>query len=310
MVLNLNLPFLPLVTTSNTHVLGMNFVATDRHDTYPYISPSNFNLQGKHVLITGASKGVGRATALSYAKAGASCIALSARSDLSTVVKEAKSAAKSAGRPEPQVLALDLDVTSKDSVDAAAKQVTKNFNAKLDILINNAGSLASFAGIPDTDPEDWWRDYEVSVKGTYLVTRAFWPHLLAGSKTILNITSIGAVMVVPQSSSYGPAKLASLRLTEFIDQDHGEGKDGMLAIAVHPGGVQTELALGMPEHMHEWLVDTPELSGDTLVWLGAERREWLGGRYVSACWDMEELSGMREEIVGKDLLKMRLAVDA
>ncbi|KAI4942562.1 hypothetical protein J4E91_009955 [Alternaria rosae] len=289
---------------------GLNFVATDRHDTYSYISPSNFNLQGKHVLITGASKGVGRATALSYAKAGASCIALGARSDLSTVVKDVQAAAKSAGRSEPQVLALDLDVTSKDSVDAAAKLVTEKFDGRLDVLINNAGSLASFAGIPDTDPEEWWRDYETSVKGTYLVTRAFWPHVLAGSKIIINITSIGAVMVVPQSSSYGPAKLASLRLTEFIDNDHGEGKDGMLAMAVHPGGIQTELALGMPGHMHEWLVDTPELAGDTLMWLGAQRREWLGGRYVSACWDMEELSGKKDEVVEKDLLKMRLAVGA
>jgi NAD(P)-dependent dehydrogenase (short-subunit alcohol dehydrogenase family) len=294
---------------SDTTLLGLNFVPTDRHDTYPYISPSNFNLQGKHVLITGASKGVGRATAISYAKAGASCIALGARSDLSAAIKDVQTAAKDAGRPEPLVLALDLDVTSRRSVDAAAKVVAEKFDGRLDVLINNAGSLASFAGIPDTDPEEWWRDYEVSVKGTYLVTRAFWPHLLAGSsKIIINITSIGAVMVVPQSSSYGPAKLASLRLTEFIDQDHGEGKDGMLAIAVHPGGVQTDLALGMPGHMHEWLVDTHELAGDTLMWVGAERREWLGGRYVSACWDLEELTAKRQEVVEKDLLKIRLAV--
>lgn len=222
---------------------------------------------------------------------------------------EVQSAAKDAGHSQPHVLALSLDVTSKDSVDAAVKEVAERFEGRLDVLINNAGSLTPFTGIPESDPEAWWSDYEVSVKGPYLVTRACWSLLLAGSKIIINLTSIGALMIVPQSSSYGPAKLASLRLTEFIAQDHGEGKDGMVAIAVHPGGVQTELALKMPGHMHEWLVDTPELGADTLAWLGSERREWLSGRYVSACWDMEELEKKKGEIIKGDLLKMRLAVD-
>jgi NAD(P)-dependent dehydrogenase (short-subunit alcohol dehydrogenase family) len=203
-----------------------------------------------------------------------------------------------------------LDVTSRTSVEAAAKDVSKTFDGKLDILINNAGYLAGFAGIPDSDPDEWWRDWEVNVKGTYLVTRAFWPLLLASPlKIIINIASIGAVLTVPQNSSYASAKLATLRFTEYINQDHGKGKDGMLTIAVHPGAVKTELALRMPEAIHEVLVDTPALAGDTLAWLGCERRVWLGGRYVSATWDMEELSGRREEIVKGDLLKVRLAVE-
>ena len=113
----------------------------------------------------------------------------------------------------------------------------------------------------------------------------------------------------PLSSAYGSTKLAILRFTEYINQDHGEGKDGMLAIAAHPGGVKTELATNMPEVYHHYLVDTPELAGDTFVWLGSERRDWLSGRYVSACWDMEELSERREEILKSDLLKVRLAVN-
>jgi NAD(P)-dependent dehydrogenase (short-subunit alcohol dehydrogenase family) len=196
-------------------------------------------------------------------------------------------------------------------VDAAAKDVSEIFDGRLDILINNAGYLSDFGGIPDSDPNEWWRDWEVNVKGTYLVTRAFWPFLLKSSlQIIINIASIGAVMTVPHNASYGSAKLATLRFTEFIDQDHGEGKDGMLAIAVHPGGIQTDLALGMPEYLHERLIDTPELAGDTLAWLGSERRNWLGGRYLSTTWDMEELSGMREEILKNDLLKVRLAVNS
>jgi hypothetical protein len=83
----------------------------------------------------------------------------------------------------------------------------------------------------------------------------------------------------------------------------------MLAIAMHPGAVTTELAKGMPEEIHGFLVDTPELAGDTFMWLGAERREWLGGRYVNAAWDLEELEERREDIVKEDLLKVRLAVN-
>tara|TARA_R110002003_G_scaffold107_2_gene8945 strand:+ start:3282 stop:4148 length:867 start_codon:yes stop_codon:yes gene_type:complete len=271
----------------------------------------NFDLRGKHVLITGASKGVGRAAAISYAKAGASRIAIAARSSLEVVTKEVKEAAEKAHRPEPEVLALKLDVTDRSSVTKVAKEVSDAFNGRLDVLVNNAGYLSNFAGIPDTDPEEWWRDWEVNVKGVYLVTHSFWSLLLKSEmKIIINVSSIGAVAIPPLSSSYGSGKLAILRLTEYINQDHGNGKDGMLAIAVHPGGVKTELAKGMPEAYHGWLIDTPELAGDTFAWLGAERRDWLAGRYISACWDMEELSAKKEDIIAGDLLKVRLAVNA
>jgi len=55
-------------------------------------------------------------------------------------------------------------------------------------------------------------------------------------------------------------------------------------------------------------VDKVELASDTLVWLTRTRREWLAGRYVNVCWDMEEFEGMRERVVEGDLLRVRLAV--
>jgi NAD(P)-dependent dehydrogenase (short-subunit alcohol dehydrogenase family) len=289
---------------------GIDFT-TARHDTYPYIDPTKYDLTGKSVLITGASKGVGKATALSYAKAGASHIALAARSSLTAIIDEVKQAALAANRPAPTVLAVQIDVTDQSSVSAAVETISSAFSNRLDILVNNAGYLSEFSGIPDSNPDEWWKDWEVNVKGVYLVTRAFWPLLVASSlKIIINVASIGAMMISPGSSAYGSTKLAVLRFTEYINQDHGEGKDGLCAIAMHPGGVMTELAKGMPEHLHGYLMDTPELAGDTIAWLGAERREWLGGRYVSAAWDMEELVGRREEVVKGDLLKVRLAVNS
>jgi hypothetical protein len=71
-----------------------------------------------------------------------------------------------------------------------------------------------------------------------------------------------------------------MRLTDYIDQDHGAGKDGMLAIAVHPGGVKTELAQNVSEDMHRTLIDEPELAGDMFVWIStSEGSGLLGGSF-------------------------------
>lgn len=55
-------------------------------------------------------------------------------------------------------------------------------------------------------------------------------------------------------------------------------------------------------------VDTPELAGDTIAWLTSQRKDWLAGRYVSCNWDMPELFARRDEIVEKDLLKLKMAL--
>jgi len=127
-----------------------------------------------------------------------------------------------------------------------------------------------------------------------------------GLKTIVNVASVGGVLVSPGASAYQTTKLAILRLSEFLMVDHE--KQGLLCYCIHPGGVATELALNMPAAMHKVLVDTPELGADTLVWLTKKRREWLGGRYISVNWDMQELLHDKERIVKNDLLKSRLAV--
>jgi NAD(P)-dependent dehydrogenase (short-subunit alcohol dehydrogenase family) len=250
---------------------------------------------------------VGRATALSYAKAGASTIIIAARSSLTSLIDEVKNAAKSVGKPEPKVLAIKLDVTSVASVEAAAQTAEKEV-ASLDILINNAGYLEKWVPIADSDAEEYWTSFTTNYKGTYLVTRSFLPLVLASStKVILNIVSAGAHRVAFGASAYQTSKLALCRFTEFTVNEYG--KEGVIAIAVHPGGVDTELARGMPVEMQKMvLVDKAEMSGDALVWYGGERREWLSGRYVSSNWDVGELEGKKEKILKEDLLKVRMAV--
>ena len=76
---------------------------------------------------------------------------------------------------------------------------------------------------------------------------------------------------------------------------------------MNPGAIKTKITETAPEEVRNRFPDRPEVAGDTIVWLGAERREWLAGRYVSCTWDMEELVKKNDEIVEEDKLKMRMA---
>ena len=289
-----------------SHPPGLHFTLTLHNDTYPAISPTLSNLTGKTIFITGTSKGIGRAIAISYARAGASSIAIAARSEdvLNQVARSMLSAATTAKRPAPKIMACTVDVTSRTSVEETAMAVEKVFG-HIDILINNAGYLEEFKPIADSDPDEWWKTHEVNVKGTYLITRSFLPLLLKGTeKTIVQLSSIGAHITSPGGSAYQMTKSAVLRMNNFIAVEYG--KQRILVYGIHPGGVLTELASKLPDT--SVLIDTPELSGDTVVWLTRERREWLQDRYISCTWDVEELEGMREEIVRGNMLKVRMAV--
>jgi NAD(P)-dependent dehydrogenase (short-subunit alcohol dehydrogenase family) len=224
---------------------GINFAETIHCDTYPAINSAEADLRGKFVYITGASKGVGRATAISFARAGAEGIAIGARSDLSSVEAEIYAAAEAVGKKAPKVLKLKLDVGDQAVVDSTSKEIENAFG-QLDILINNAGYLSEFKPLIDTDPVKWWMNYELNLKGVYLVTRSLLPLMLkGGEKTIINISSIGALSITPGASGYQPSKNALLRFTEFICADYA--KDGVIAYTMHPGAVKSDLSSNMPE---------------------------------------------------------------
>lgn len=280
------------------------------NDTYPAISPLNFDLTSRAVFITGATRGLGQAMAVSFARAGASKIAIAARSDASETVEAVKAAAKEAGKPEPQILALKVSVSETESVNAAAEEIKEKFG-RLDVVINNAGVLAARGtSIVDTDPEEWMSNFEINMKGPYLVMRAFIPLLLntpGGSKTIATVSSVGAHCINQGLSGYQTSKLAVLRLTEFAQAEYGD--QGLLTYCIHPGNIPTSMLGGKPEGiLAPVFVETPELSADSLVYLTSEKRDWLAGRYLNVTWDLPELMAKEEEIVKKDMLKVRLVV--
>ncbi|KAL8910154.1 MAG: hypothetical protein Q9171_004532 [Xanthocarpia ochracea] len=279
------------------------------NDTYPAIDPLRAELSGKSIFISGASRGLGRAMSLSFAKAGASFIAVGARGDMTSLVEEIKSSATAAKRSPPKVLPIKFDVTSQESIENAAEVVEKEVG-KVDIVVNNAGVLSAMSKVADSDTEDWWRAWTVNVRGTYLVTRAFLPLMLkGGNKQIVNVCSVGAHAITPGLSAYQPSKLAVLRFTEFVCAEYAD--QGVMAFCIHPGNVPTDIIGGpeqVPKGLEHVFVETPELSADTVVFLVNEKREWLAGRYINCTWDMPQLMAMKDDIVTGDKLKVRMVV--
>ncbi|KAI1503712.1 hypothetical protein F5X99DRAFT_88427 [Biscogniauxia marginata] len=279
------------------------------NDTYPTIDPSNADFTGKAVFITGATKGLGRAMSISFAKAGTSMIAIGARSDLSETIQAMKEAVAKLGKPDPTILPLKLDVSNHESVHEAVAHIREKFG-RLDIVINNAGIFSGTGLIADSDPDGWKRCFDVNLLGPYLVMRASIPLMLeGGDKTFITVSSVGAHCRSPSLSAYQISKLAVLRLNEFVVEEYGD--KGVLAYCIHPGNIPTDIVGGLeglsPE-LRPVFVETAELSADSLVYLTSKKREWLGGRYINVTWDLPELMNKEDDIVKGDKLKVRLVI--
>lgn len=287
-----------------------DFIKNNHATSYPYISPLGYDLSGRQVLITGAvhQDGVGFATALAFARAGASIIAIV---DLHPTpedsVEKLKLAAKDAGRSEPTIFTGTVDISSLESVLALKEKLSQHFAGKLDILVNNAAHQEPYSPVLDSDPEVYWRTWEVNVRGLMNMTRAFLPLQRAspeGLKTMINVSSSGALSVRKHGGGYRSSKLAVLRWTESLYEDFKE--EGLVAFCVNPGAIKTQITVNENAGLREKLPHKPEIAGDTIAWLAREKRDWLGGRYVSCPWDMEEFMGKKEEIVEGDKLKMKM----
>lgn len=227
-------------------------------DTYPAIDPTKANFKGKSVFISGASRGLGRAMCVSFAKAGASIIALGARGDTSETAKAILDAAAAAGKPAPKILPIKFDVSDKDSVDAAAAKVRQEFG-KVDIVIANAAILET-GKMTEMDPDAWVRTFTTNTVGLYLLYRSFIPLMLeGGNKTIITVSSVGAHLVGPGYSAYQTSKFTVLRLAEFACAEYGD--QGLLAYSIHPGNIPTDIVGGMeglqPELRHGELFCRP-----------------------------------------------------
>lgn len=286
---------------------------TARHDRYAAIDPRTTlkdSAAGKVVFISGASRGIGQATAIAFAEAGAKAVHLTARSTDSLEETRARVIAASS---ETECSISSCDVTDADQVRAAVDACV-SLHGAIDVADANAGFLGPWVKLAESDPEGWWHNWEVNVRGAYHVARFTLPHLIASAKKheaesqtgghLILLSSVGAQLIMPGASDYQTSKHALNRLCEFVQADHGE--DGVKCFAVHPGGVATDLGKNMPEPMHAYLTDTPDLAACFIVWLCSGKADWAAGRHLSANWDVDDLVAAKAGILSKDLLVNRL----
>ncbi|KAK4553724.1 Glycoside hydrolase 2 (Mannanase, beta-galactosidase) [Recurvomyces mirabilis] len=280
-----------------------------KNDVYPFID-STQDLKGaaagKLVLVTGAgARGIGGSIAQAFAVAGASRVILVGRR-LEPLQETKGLIAKAA--PECAVVVADnKDISDQQAIEELFESLKPDVP---DVVVSNAATNES-ALIAESDTESWWRTMEVNTKGPYLIARTYISALKAAGKKnahIINISSNSSWAYAPGFSSYAASKMALNTLTEYLDSESVAAGSGLRCVAVHPGGVLTELAdrTNIPEKFRKLMTAKPALAAGTAVWLTTERAEFLMGRFVSATWDMEELEKMKERVAKEDLLRSRV----
>lgn len=225
-------------------------------------------LQGKTAIITGASSGLGRASALAFAHAGAD-VALLARSkaDLQEVAAEVE-------RLGRRALVLPTDLSSETAILNAVEQVTDIFG-RTDVLLNNAGTDVPGA-VTDLSANDWDLVLNINLRAPFLLTKAVFPVMqVQGGGTIINVSSVAGKRGWANAAAYCASKFG---MTGFTQALHAEGKEhGIRAMVVYPGAMATNWGEWTPEARKEDKKEnhsssealSPEAAASFLVWLAS-----------------------------------------
>ncbi len=222
------------------------------------------NLKGKVAFVTGAARGIGKATALHLAKEGVN-VGLLARTE-----KTLKEVASEIERFGVKVAYATADVSSKEQVEAAISSLTNDLGPA-DILINNAG-IATFGTVMEMDPEEWKQIIDTNLMGTYYVTRAVLPQLIEkNGGDIINISSTNGLSGAATSSAYSASKFAVIGFTESLAQE--VRRNNIRVSALTPSTVATDLAADLslikenddskfmqPEDIAEFIVNQLKLN--------------------------------------------------
>ena len=187
-------------------------------------------LDGKVAIVTGADRGIGKATVAKLLEEGARVVA----ADLGPQGCEQY-------RGDPRVAIALGDVSVRVDAERIVSTAVERFG-RLDVLVNNAGIMDRFLPVGEVSDEVWDKVVAVNLTGPMLMSRAAMPHLVATQGVIVNVASIGGLFGARAGAAYTASKHGLIGLTKNIATTYA--KDGVRAIAVAPGGVNTGIPLG------------------------------------------------------------------
>ncbi|MBN2073862.1 MAG: SDR family oxidoreductase [Actinobacteria bacterium] len=216
------------------------------------------NLKGKNILVTGASRGIGRAVSRAVAGAGANVI-LTARSEdaLSDLKKEILS---SGGRAEY----ITADLESEKEIQDLFSKIGENYSG-LDVLINNAG-IARAGELVDCPIRDFNMLMNVNLKAVYLCCKhALKMMIAAGSGYIINISSVVGIKGYANQAAYSASKHGVVGLSKALADE--VQKYGIRVSLIHPGGVDTDLVKGTRPDLDSSLLLKPEDIAQAVLYL-------------------------------------------
>jgi NAD(P)-dependent dehydrogenase (short-subunit alcohol dehydrogenase family) len=258
-------------------------------------------------MVTGASRGIGRATAIEFARIGFA-VAVVARSapaldDTRILIEETGGTA----------VAIVADVTDREVVARAVDVVEREAGA-ISLLVNNAGSMRAIGPLWRVDPEDWWSDVLTSLAGAYNCCRYVVPRMIErGDGRIVNLTSYAGTRPAPYQSGYGCAKAALNSLTESLAAELGE--HGLSVFGVAAGFTRTEMTdhLTSSEAGRRWLPDSgsgrivdAEQTARLIAHLASGAADELSGRLLHTLDEVDVLLAGIEEIRRDDLYAPRV----
>lgn len=195
---------------------------------------SEFSLDGRVALITGASRGIGRAIAQCFALAGAKVVVSSRKLD------NVQAVADEINKAGGDSLAIQAHVGRPDDVTALVARTLEVYG-RVDIAVNNAATNPHFGPVLTADEGQWDKILDTNAKGCFRVCKAIAPHMEAqGGGKIINLASIAGLRPQPGMGIYGISKAAIIMLTQILAQELGPANIQVNAIA--PGVIKTRFS--------------------------------------------------------------------
>lgn len=237
-------------------------------------------MDGKVVIVTGGSSGIGRATAIAFAREGAKVVIAARR------VNEGEETVKQIVDAGGEAIFVQTDVTQAKEVQALVDSTLEQYG-RLDAAFNNAGSGKGVRLI-DLTEEEWEQEIAVNLKSVWLCLKYQIPAMLkSGKGAIVNMGSQGAILGVPNYTAYGAAKGGAVALTRAAAAEYAA--EGIRINAISPGAVETELWANAPAGMLEQVaagipmqrVGQPQDIAETVVWLCSDAAGFVTGQNIA-----------------------------